>query len=591
MSPIALPSFAIIADAHLHDIDSDYDLPGVAIGDRLLTLRSWADTRRSSRVFNESKAALESTLNDIGRRGIKHVVLLGDYTDDGQIESTDRLVKILQHYRQKFKLNFYAIPGNHDVHGPVGKHQSTRFVTAPGASVLVTSSSEVAATESAASVLTDKMYCQGTPAGLRPMAEFGLFHQNHYLHWETPFGFNDSTDTRLYNSVSVDGQVSHKLVDASYLVEPEEGLWLLMLDANVFEPRNGKWKITQKKAFLNSSNAGWNSLLRNKTFLIDWITDVCMRAQAQNKNLFTFSHYPIINLDDKSQQNPSTLFGENEASKRAPLSEVAEILSTAGVQIHFGGHLHINGLTQRTINGRTITDVAVPSLVGFPPCYKVVHPAQQHCEIETHSLSEIPLDHEILDHYRQESILLGTEVEPALSALSYGDFLYKRMYSRVLHHYLPNEWPVAVRDEIVHTNTADLVNFMMCSSKGVEITKFGSIPQSRQAVIQSDLQAILDLQLSQHDLSFKELIECSMLTFITDWYCLKHAGNQAPRFIGTKKMKLYEFLTIILGRREPRPDNTLALFFYLFIKELELSIHRASSSRGYSNLETVDLAH
>lgn len=591
MSTIALPSFAIIADAHLHDIESDYDLPGVAIGDRLLTLRSWADTRRSSRVFNESKAALETTLNDIGKRGIQHVVLLGDYTDDGQIESTDRLVKILQHYRQKFKLKFYAIPGNHDVHGPIGKHQSTRFVTAPGESVLVTSSPEVAATESGTSVLTHKMYCQGTPAGLRPMAEFGMFNPGNYLYWETPFGQSDAADTRLYNSLSADGQVLHKLVDASYLVEPEEGLWLLMLDANVFEPRNGNWKITQKKAFLNSSNAGWNSLLRNKTFLIDWIRDVCLRARTQNKKLFAFSHYPIVNPDEKLESDTSALFGESEAGKRAPMAEVAKVLLTAGVQLHFGGHLHVNGLTQCNINGRTITDVAVPSLVGFPPCYKIVHPAQQHCEIETRSLSEIPVDPEILEHYRREASLSGTDDEPALNALNYGDFLYKRMYSRVLHHYLPNEWPATVRAQINHTNTADLVYFMLGDNKGVEITKFDPIARSRKADIYSDLKVKLTSPLSQYDLDFTELVECSMLTFITDWYCLKQAANQAPPFIGTRKMKLYQFLSVVLGRRDSRPGTATASFFYLFIKELELSIQRATSTSKNSNIETVALAH
>ena len=35
------------------------------------------------------------------------------------------------------------------------------------------------------------------------------------------------------------GKTVISLVDASYLVEPEAGLWLLMIDANVFEPRDG----------------------------------------------------------------------------------------------------------------------------------------------------------------------------------------------------------------------------------------------------------------------------------------------------------------------------------------------------------------
>jgi len=79
---------AIIADAHLHDIHANYDGATTTLGEQSLTLRSWADTRRSSRVFNESRDALIAALDDIVNRDIEIVILLGDYSDDGQIEAT-----------------------------------------------------------------------------------------------------------------------------------------------------------------------------------------------------------------------------------------------------------------------------------------------------------------------------------------------------------------------------------------------------------------------------------------------------------------------------------------------------------------------
>ena len=97
MNSLDTPTVAVIADAHLHDIDSDYDGASITIDGRRVTLRSWADTRRSSRVFNESHTALVGALTDIVNRDIKHVVLLGDYADDGQIEAIERLVTILRH--------------------------------------------------------------------------------------------------------------------------------------------------------------------------------------------------------------------------------------------------------------------------------------------------------------------------------------------------------------------------------------------------------------------------------------------------------------------------------------------------------------
>lgn len=61
-----------------------------------LSLRTFADTAASTRVFNESYPAFIATLEDIVRRGISTVVLLGDYSDDGQPGAVTALKRILQ---------------------------------------------------------------------------------------------------------------------------------------------------------------------------------------------------------------------------------------------------------------------------------------------------------------------------------------------------------------------------------------------------------------------------------------------------------------------------------------------------------------
>jgi len=595
MSAAELPSIAIIADAHFHDIDSDYGFSSTPIGSRRLTLRSWADTRCSSRVFNESKAALEMTLTDIGQRGVKHVVLLGDYTDDGQIEATTRLVELLHRYQLQFGIAFYAIPGNHDVHGPVGKNQSTRFATTPGETVLVTSCPKIAATQCRTCVLTHKMYCEGTPAGLLPMAEFGLFRQDRYQHWETPFGQSDSVGSRRYDACSEDGQVVHELFDASYLVEPVEGLWLLMIDANVFEPRNGQWKITQKKAFLNSSDAGWNSVLRNKRFLIDWISDVCSRASALGKSLFTFSHYPISDpfndpINDHNSEE-SALFGRTTAAKRTPDAEVAKILSTAGVQLHFGGHLHVNGLRQQRFSGRTITDVAVPSVVAFPACYKIVHPARGSCNIETVSIGHMSLDPVLIEYYCAENQALDTKKPSALSASNYGEFLYQRMRSRVVHHYLPTQWPVNLSCKITNTNVADLVCFLLIQKTTTHQKDFGSMSESAQRETQTALTALLESQTTQHIVSADELARCSMTTLIADWYCLRQGEQQAIAFIDSDNLRLYSFLAATFGINTHTESGTDFTFFSIFLRVLNSSLERSllSQEKNESGAQTVSL--
>ena len=82
LTPV-LPSVAVIADAHFHDTAADFGFPGIEIDGQRITMRSWSETRDSTRVFNESADALYAALEEVRQRGIRHVVLLGDYTDDG----------------------------------------------------------------------------------------------------------------------------------------------------------------------------------------------------------------------------------------------------------------------------------------------------------------------------------------------------------------------------------------------------------------------------------------------------------------------------------------------------------------------------
>lgn len=134
-----LPRIAIIADAHFHDLEGDFEFPRIEIDGEKLAVRSWTDTRESTRVFNESAKALDEALAEVARRGIRHVVLLGDYTDDGQRQTTARLRTILDGHESTHGTRFYALPGNHDIFGPKGRHHTKQFLDRNDVRVLVTS--------------------------------------------------------------------------------------------------------------------------------------------------------------------------------------------------------------------------------------------------------------------------------------------------------------------------------------------------------------------------------------------------------------------------------------------------------------------
>lgn len=573
MTQAKLPPVAVIADAHFHDIDSDYGCRGIDVEGQRLTLRSWVDTRRSSRVFNESKMALQRALQDIEKRGIKHVVLLGDYTDDGQIEATQRLVDLLRRHRDQSGTQFFAITGNHDAFGPLGKHQSTRFVSDCNDTVLVTSDPEVAATEPESAIFTPAMYCEGVADGITKMSDFGLFNQSDYVHWESPFGLNDSVDTRQYLACSADGLSAHRLVDASYLVEPVAGLWLLMIDANVFEPRNGQWMPAQKKAFLDSSDAGWNSVLRNKPHLLSWIGDVCARARQGHKKLLAFSHYPIIDPFGDHEQRAFNLFGDHEMTKRQPEKAVAEKLLCTGLQLHFSGHLHVSALSHHSNNSQTIEDCAVPSLVAFPACYKIVHSASEVFDIDTVRLSSMLLDTRLVAYYQQEPTANSATDTATLSASRYEEFLYRRMQSRVEHHYLAKEWPAHLAQSVRETNVADLALFM---ASGSAATGGGLVPM--KGAIASQACDSLNLALSPYDICVVDLTGCHMIQLISDWYCLRQASYLARTFITADNLRIYRYLTDCFAELQPVKPTTTVEFFAQFFGMMKLAIERSEPS-------------
>ena len=576
---VDLPAIAVIADAHFHDIDSDYGIACTTIIDnKRLTLRSWKDTRRSSRVFNESKNALITALSDIQQRGIAHVVLLGDYTDDGQIESTARFANLIQHYRRKYGIAFYAIPGNHDFYGPVGKHQSTRFVTKPSESILVTSDAEVAATEKDKAVLTRKMYCEGLPAALLPMADFGLFKQPEYLYWESPFGQSDSPESRMFDAHSADGSVVHTLMDASYLVEPCDGLWLLMIDANVFEPRNGRTDRTRKKTFFNSSDAGWNAVLKVKPFLIDWIKDVCARAESSGKRLLAFSHYPVIDTID-TQAAETQLFGKSEVARRTPDSQVADALLATGLRMHFSGHMHVNNEAHAKKNKRVLSDIAVPSLVAFPAGYKIIQPTPQTTRITTIPIDSMPIDPTLIKAYRAENKAAGNEDETALDAKTYGDFLYRKMHTRVKHHFLKRDWPEAIACQIDNTTALDLAYFLRMQNNDSRAIQFGPMKSRSTSAMQTDF----DEHAARHHLTRGDFECCSMMSLIEDWYRLRLAGPLAGSYITAHKIMLYACLTDAVT--EPAVKDTHAAFFSLFLRVFKRSIENLNATTSQIEIE------
>lgn len=531
---------ALVADPHFHDPEGDFGGVGVMLEGRQLALRSWKDTELGARAVNETAAALCGALDRIAAAGIRHVILAGDYTDDGQAENTRRLGSVLHSYEAEHGLRFYAIPGNHDVYGPQGKHVSTRFMTGPGASVLVTSDPEAGSEEAGRAIVTEAMRCAGQPEALLPMARFGLFRRSEDVHWESPFGLSDAPDARLYLAMAADGSVAHPLMDASYLVEPEPGLWILMIDANVFEPRPGRAETSRKRAFLDPSDAGWTAVLRVKPFLLPWIRSVVARAKALGKTLVTASHYPTLDALRDVAGSEVALFGKTTIVRRTPAPEVAEAMLDTGLRWHAGGHMHVNALTHVQAGTQCFTDIALPSLAAFPPAYKIIRAKGECAEVETVLLEGLQPDPALHRFYAAQ----GRKTPP----LPYDAFLAMQYRRRIADRRLGFDWPGSLVTIVKTTDCAELV------------TWFGSVTASEFCL--------------RHDLSPAALRDRGAVQLITDAYVIRTAGPLATRFLEPGSLRICRAFAEEFGDATTDPKKSDRAFLARFLSVLQVSLAR-----------------
>lgn len=510
---------AVIADPHFHDIthrQGGWSGEGAAI-------RTLADTEASTRVFNESFHATRALLDDIVRRGISLVVVAGDLTDDGQQSTMAAATALLDDYSRRFGLRFVATAGNHDLYAIHGRHQSKRFLNADGSHTLVTSDPALEQGDSVERIVSDEMYCGGYGTAIPAMGAYGFFKREGDLHWECPFGTDDRLEARTFEIGSADGLTTRRMIDASFLVEPVDGLWLLSIDANVFEPRNGDLDPTLEKSYLDSTDAGWNSMLRNKAFVLDWMTDVAARAKASGKRLIAFSHYPIIDPLNGTSADEAKLLNDTGFLRRTPGGEVSRAAAATGIKVHFSGHLHINDTAVFRDGDEFLVNIAVPSMVGFPPAYKNVDFGGEWLDVETVTIADVP-DYDVaFPYYRVEAAREGVSAA-VTEATSHADFLSRHLAEMVRHRYLPKEWPQDLAGLVPRLTLGDLETFAG-TFRPLAVEDADAVSGNKRAENETGALGALP---------FFEII--------VDWYRLRKGREIALDFIDAERIAAYRQL-------------------------------------------------
>ncbi|MGQ7871108.1 metallophosphoesterase family protein [Sunxiuqinia sp. sy24] len=472
MSNTADIQIAFMADVHLLDIygefqDSEYaGVYNPATGKYTLA-RTMESQLHSTRLFNENYFAFLAALDDVVKRGVKLVVLPGDFSDDGQPVNVRGLKRILDDYSETYGIQFIVTTGNHDPVRPFSMEAGKPdFLGDGGKEQAIMSSTSFYKTQSSdalPAVITRDIRNMGYHEVIEVLSDFGFFPKQDDWYWETPFT-TYSYDEYQFEQANQQAALEKRMYaipptnttipDVSYLVEPTKGLWFLALDANVYIPNEKSAADPENPLYYNGASNGYDNVLTHKKHLIDWVKRVVAEAETRGKTLVVFSHYPMIDFNDDASASIAELLGEGKMQlHRVPEENVAQIFADAGIKVHFGGHMHINDTGIRNSDkGNTLVNVQIPSLAAYIPAYKLLTlKTDRVMEVQTIVVDSVPSFKELFPLYEMEHAYLEKEASEnvwnneILRSENYKAFTSWHLKELVRLRFLPKNWPEELR--------------------------------------------------------------------------------------------------------------------------------------------------
>ena len=585
---------AFLSDVHFMDIYGEFQnnaFKGLksSATDKNATIRTMRSQLNSTRLFNENYFAFLSALNDIGRRNIKYVVISGDFSDDGQAVNVKGLVRVMNEYSKKYGFEFFVTFGNHDPNFPFTKVGGKNdYLGKGGKEQIITSDKDKKQTdpEGLPIVYTDDISMLGYKELMTYMNDFGLYPQKKYLYWETPFSsYNENNynyelalkEANLKNRVYkisaagsgdlLDKEKAFDVIDGSYLVEPVNGLWLLAIDANVFIPKNDADLSDPDNPdnFNKSGQNEYDKMFKYKKHTLEWIKSVGKRAEAENKTLIAFSHYPAIDFYRGASKEIGALFGKgNFQLGRVPSEKVGKFLAESGIKLHFAGHMHFNNTAVRKYNdGRFLVNIQVPSIAAYIPAYKIIEIENDNAEVETVILNNVDRFNELFEHYKMEHEYLEKSGDSnswninILNSKNYFEFTNWHIKELTRLRFLPNEWPSDIKRMLFAlTGEQMLIISQLKSNIKVGDTNLLNSKNNLQLDL-SDPNMKKDWQLAKNKaediaekngLTLKDFKSWNGYKLAVDFYKLRNADHLALTDISAKKLKEYSVISKELNK-------------------------------------------
>ena len=580
---------AFLPDVHFHDIYADFRTDGFSgLANRKsgqqAAIRTMAAQLKSTRLFNENYFAFLAALDDIAAKGVKLVVLPGDFSDDGQPVHVRGLKQVLQRYSQQYGMRFLLTLGNHDPVRPLshaagkadylgvdGKPQPIYSAGAAGCP-----ENAIALPEGRRLVCSEQVKEAGYAELMTELSAFGFYPTADDLYWETPYsdysanGYQLATaqaqadlQQRQYQICRQGAGGAYRqagytecrqVVDASYLVEPVPGLWLLAIDANVYIPDEA-----QPTGFKGSGNAGYNAVLKYKPHVIAWAEQVARRAQQQGKTLLTFSHFPMLEFYQGQSDHIASLLGKNSAQLgRKPDDDVGHTLATAGIRLHVGGHMHLNNTNlAHYSDGSYLLNIQSPSIAAYVPAYKLLTVLpDNHVEVDTIVLNEVPRFDELFEHYRLEhQQLLQTDAQSAwnsdiLQSANYREFANWHLRELTRQRFLPSEWPVELRELLLALNGEQMAVLTQLQTD-MTLARLQQSPKQLEQLMQSPQWQTARQKLKQDAAKAGVALDTFAgwhgFDVALDFYRLRNAGSLALTDISAERLSQYRFLATLLA--------------------------------------------
>lgn len=565
------PKVAFVSDIHLQNVYGDFgkdSFEGIPMknGQPNATIRSMRAQINSTRLFNENYFALIQAIENLAEQQIKLVVLPGDYTDDGQPMNVRKLAEILDSYSRNYGMRFFITTGNHDPVLPFGGKAGKRdFLNVDGSEVGITGDSTLLG--KGYTFLSDSLNYWGYSDIMTTLETYGFFPHPEDIFWAHPFeqieyeaySFEKSKgDSKMEYRHFIDDKSGLKLPDASYVVEPVEGLWLLAIDGNVYQQTGSE----NQSPFENwkGSSVGFNQASELKKHQLDWIKKVRAEADKRGKLLISFSHYPLADFNNGSTPDMKELFGENKMQlARVPFPHVSQAYTDAGIQIHFAGHMHQNDTEIfKGENGKQLVNIQVPSLAAFPPAFKTMTWVNaDSLLIQTQILKQVEDFRSFFDLYQREHVFLEKN-DPSklwdsqiLAVENYWNFTNTHLEELTKTRFLKEDFPKSLAELLKNSSLMELTNQL-------------GLDQSTISKLKGADQPGLVIQ---------------------DFYRIKNAGDFGKQLVGNDRMELYQNLTLEMPESG---ENKELIQFFKILKQLSNDLPSSDFWIKIPELEVIE---